>query len=308
MQPASQCSLHPDWLIVDLSQQVVCHWDLGLFYCFISSGEDGLAGPVPPQQAPSGEFVQRGKARAAPYTIVEDKKVLQYIVENGRYGDTAGRALWHTMAGAAVLPGRSWQSLKERFNKRIVLRLSDYGLSEDEQAWLKARSQGADHQEEVPEGGGHQGASKEGTTKKRVMKERATKGHQGELAPEGHQREAAPEVLEGPSYSCLTCGQSCVRADVLKKHMRSLHGHDGVPCFECGVLSVSVERMEEHMTSKHGANPGVCIYCREGVATVGDLKLHIQTHHAAPSFDCKLCDYRFVFSKESLPLCVENYL
>ena len=70
------------------------------------------------------------------YTRDEDKKIIRYILENNRYQDVKGRALWELMAERNELPGRTWQSLKERFLKVIRKNVRNnpkqYGLNETE--------------------------------------------------------------------------------------------------------------------------------------------------------------------------------
>ncbi|XP_043191297.1 nucleolar protein dao-5-like [Amphibalanus amphitrite] len=72
----------------------------------------------------------RRGAPARPYTRAEDLAMLRYLQEEPRRAlGVSGRALWQEMAAALARPGRptrSWQSLKERFHKRIAPALREY--------------------------------------------------------------------------------------------------------------------------------------------------------------------------------------
>ena len=47
-------------------------------------------------------------------------------MDNGRSRDTGGVSLWQLMECKQVVEGRSWQSLKERFRKKILKRLDSF--------------------------------------------------------------------------------------------------------------------------------------------------------------------------------------
>ncbi|KAF0306870.1 hypothetical protein FJT64_002349 [Amphibalanus amphitrite] len=72
----------------------------------------------------------RRGAPARPYARAEDLAMLRYLQEEPRRAlGVSGRALWQEMAAALARPGRptrSWQSLKERFHKRIAPALREY--------------------------------------------------------------------------------------------------------------------------------------------------------------------------------------
>jgi len=70
------------------------------------------------------------------YTMAEDKKILNYIIDLGRVEETGlslgGNRFWKMLEKKSVVVGRSWQSLKERFRKKIVKNLADYDLSDSD--------------------------------------------------------------------------------------------------------------------------------------------------------------------------------
>jgi len=80
--------------------------------------------------SPANSSVRGFRSNANYYTTVEDLKILEFMVTNRRF-DVGGRAMWETMESRAVLPGRSWHSIKERFRKVIIKNIRSYGLSEE---------------------------------------------------------------------------------------------------------------------------------------------------------------------------------
>lgn len=64
------------------------------------------------------------------YTVEEEKKILNYIIENAAFVEVRGNQIWKHME--SHVRGRTWQSLRQRFHKHIINNISkfDYGLSE----------------------------------------------------------------------------------------------------------------------------------------------------------------------------------
>ena len=54
------------------------------------------------------------------YNQEEDKAILNFIVHNRRYSEVNGKALWIMMEEKNVVADRSWQSMKERYQKYIA--------------------------------------------------------------------------------------------------------------------------------------------------------------------------------------------
>lgn len=90
-----------------------------------------------------------GKAKTAPAAVVaeegnvsrevrvsyvraEDLAILGFIADNKRYGDVGGVDMWKLMEQREVVVGRSWQSMKERFRKKIVTNIKSYNLSKEQ--------------------------------------------------------------------------------------------------------------------------------------------------------------------------------
>jgi len=63
------------------------------------------------------------------YTSTEEAAVVRYLLERGGFSQKGGRDLWKKMEEAWVVPGRTWQSLKERFLKHIIKKLPIYNAS-----------------------------------------------------------------------------------------------------------------------------------------------------------------------------------
>lgn len=61
------------------------------------------------------------------YDVEEDNKILKFIIRTNRFADIKGNKLWKDMEAEKVNYPRPWQSMKERFRKIIVPKLSIYG-------------------------------------------------------------------------------------------------------------------------------------------------------------------------------------
>ena len=71
------------------------------------------------------------------YTMQEDKNILKYIIDNRRAKDVKGVALWTTMEARNVCTDRTWQSMKERYLKRILKNIDDYRLTDEQKELLR---------------------------------------------------------------------------------------------------------------------------------------------------------------------------
>jgi len=66
-----------------------------------------------------------------PYSLEEDTAILNYFLQNGGYSRQKGRAIWKQMSEQSVLPDRSWQSLKARW-ETINKNLDSYGVTAEQ--------------------------------------------------------------------------------------------------------------------------------------------------------------------------------
>ena len=65
------------------------------------------------------------------YTRAEDLAILGFIADNKRFGDVGGVEMWKLMEEREVVVSRSWQSMKERFRKKILTNIKNYNLSKE---------------------------------------------------------------------------------------------------------------------------------------------------------------------------------
>ena len=54
-----------------------------------------------------------------PYSKGEEEAVVNYFLKNGGYTLKGGNTVWQQMEENWICPGRTWQSLRERFGKSI---------------------------------------------------------------------------------------------------------------------------------------------------------------------------------------------
>ena len=59
----------------------------------------------------------------------EDEAIVNYFLKNGGYSVRGGNSIWRKMEEEWICPGRTWHSLRERFEKYIEINLKLYGTS-----------------------------------------------------------------------------------------------------------------------------------------------------------------------------------
>ena len=80
---------------------------------------------------------QAGSSRR-PFTRSEDEAILRHILTNEDYSRVGGNKMWTEME--KVVGGRSWQSLKERFRKKIMGNLRSFSfLTKEQRLSLEAK-------------------------------------------------------------------------------------------------------------------------------------------------------------------------
>jgi len=67
-----------------------------------------------------------------PYTKEEDITIIRHLLQNRRHEEVKGKNVWESMENSSIVPGRSWQSLKERYlkviRKNLVEKPNKYGV------------------------------------------------------------------------------------------------------------------------------------------------------------------------------------
>ena len=71
--------------------------------------------------------VEKLKHRS-PYTKKEEQEMINYFLKYGGFLCKGGNIVWQRMEASKCVPGRSWQSLKERFNKYTCKKLHMFGV------------------------------------------------------------------------------------------------------------------------------------------------------------------------------------
>merc|ERR1711997_76883 len=66
------------------------------------------------------------------YTRSEEQNIIQWIIENNRHSEIKGIKLWRELEKSNQVPGRTSQSMKERFRKHILPKIQHYQLKRDQ--------------------------------------------------------------------------------------------------------------------------------------------------------------------------------
>ncbi len=73
------------------------------------------------------------------YTRTEDEAMLAFIVSSRRFPEIGGNKLWKYMEVRRVVENRSWQSMKERFRKKVLRHLDYFELTDSDREELIKR-------------------------------------------------------------------------------------------------------------------------------------------------------------------------
>ena len=66
------------------------------------------------------------------YTRSEEKNIVQWIIENKRHSEIKGIKMWRDLEKSNEVPGRTCQSMKERFKKHILPTIEYFQLKKDQ--------------------------------------------------------------------------------------------------------------------------------------------------------------------------------
>ncbi|PNF14803.1 hypothetical protein B7P43_G07011 [Cryptotermes secundus] len=72
------------------------------------------------------------KLRRRDYIHKERQAIISFISKHQYHNYVKGREIWQKAEAAQVCPGRTWQSMKEHFIKKIIPNIKTYHLSEEE--------------------------------------------------------------------------------------------------------------------------------------------------------------------------------
>ena len=76
-----------------------------------------------------GQFADKFRI---PYKEEEERAMIDFFLANGGYKERRGNEVWKAMEEAEVCVGRTWSSMRARWNKYIQKNLPSYGVSEAE--------------------------------------------------------------------------------------------------------------------------------------------------------------------------------
>ena len=67
-----------------------------------------------------------------PFSMEDDKKIIQYIIKNNKFSHLMGSKMWKEMENCGVVPKRSWSGLMERFKKVIFPNIEAYNFNKSD--------------------------------------------------------------------------------------------------------------------------------------------------------------------------------
>lgn len=73
------------------------------------------------------------------YTTDEDTLVLKIIIDSVGYYRIRGKSFWEDISNSGLID-RSWQSIKERFEKHVLPRINSYDISDIEKKNIELAS------------------------------------------------------------------------------------------------------------------------------------------------------------------------
>ncbi|XP_063611599.1 uncharacterized protein LOC134785238 isoform X2 [Penaeus indicus] len=112
------------------------------------------------------------KTGRRPYSRIEQKSILDFIIKHKRYGDVKGNVLWKDIERRKVCPLRSWESMKEHYRKVIITDLGTYQLSKKIETKLyKGYTDGKYHEESSDDSGGSEEEEEEKADSKKEKRE-----------------------------------------------------------------------------------------------------------------------------------------
>ena len=114
-----------------------------------------------------------------------------------------------------------------------------------------------------------------------------------------------------PKHQCTSCDKKFFVERYLSDHIRKYHREVKFPCTICGIILYTQPRLESHI-KMHMAKmqSTVCPFCDKDFKTQISVKLHISRVHLKlnqRSWDCRVCDRKFVLKKQLSAHIRENH-
>jgi hypothetical protein len=70
------------------------------------------------------------RRRGPPYARTEEDAIVRFFLTRGGYAQRKGNIVWKKMEAARICPGRTWQSLKQRFDSYVQKNLDQFDVTE----------------------------------------------------------------------------------------------------------------------------------------------------------------------------------
>ena len=83
----------------------------------------------------SGRFFNHGEFSAnfrLPYSSSEERAMVNFFLQEGGYRIRKGRAIWIKMESKKICNGRTWQSMKSRWEKYVSKDLSNFNVTTED--------------------------------------------------------------------------------------------------------------------------------------------------------------------------------
>ena len=86
---------------------------------------------------------RKTSSRRKAYENIEELKIIQWIIRQNRYSEIGGIKLWKDLESCNEVPGRTYQSMKERFRRHIVPNIRNFQLEKDQVERFRMYCQGS---------------------------------------------------------------------------------------------------------------------------------------------------------------------
>ncbi|XP_018787365.1 PREDICTED: zinc finger protein 91-like [Bactrocera latifrons] len=100
------------------------------------------------------------------------------------------------------------------------------------------------------------------------------------------------------NFLCSVCGESFVRNDYLRVHMRRHNGEKPYKCQYCGKGFPRATDVKIHERYHTGTKPNLCNLCGKGFHRAYNLTIHMRTHTGERPFKCEECGRGFAQSND----------